>query len=57
LLAAGWPGVTPQTLPADKPVTCRYRLWLHRGAPEAAEIQKAYAAYGATIKIEPEGRK
>jgi len=52
LLAVGWPGVTPQTLPAGKPFTCRYRLWIHRGAPEAAEIQKAYEAYGATNKLQ-----
>jgi hypothetical protein len=57
LLAVGWPGVTPQTFAAGKAFTCRYRLWLHRGAPEAGEIQKAYEAYGATIKLQQEGRK
>jgi hypothetical protein len=45
LLAVGWPGVRSHTLPAGKPVTCRYRLWVHRGTPESAEIQKEYAAY------------
>jgi hypothetical protein len=49
LLAAGWPGVTPQTFPAGKPFTCRYRLWIHRGAPEATEIQKAYDANRASL--------
>ena len=57
LLAVGWPGVTPQTFPAGKPSACRYRLWIHRGAPEAAEIQKAYEAYGATIKLQQDRRK
>ncbi|MBI4659525.1 MAG: PmoA family protein [Verrucomicrobia bacterium] len=50
VLAVGWPGVTPQTIPAGKSVSCRYRLWIHRAAPEAAEIQKAYEAYQATAK-------
>jgi hypothetical protein len=40
LLAVGWPGVRSQILPAGKPVTCGYRLWVHHGAPNAAEIQK-----------------
>ena len=50
LLAVGWPGVTPQTFPAGKSFSCRYRLWIHRGAPDAAEIQKAYDSYCATSR-------
>ena len=50
LLAVGWPGVTPKTLPAGEPVTCRYRIWIHRGTPDAAEIQRAYAEYCATAR-------
>jgi hypothetical protein len=38
LLAVGWPGVTPKTLPAGEPVTCRYRIWIHRGAPAAPKF-------------------
>jgi hypothetical protein len=45
LLAVGWPGVTPRTLPPAQPVTCRYRLWIHRGSPKVNEIQNAYDAY------------
>ena len=45
LVCVGWPGVEPQTFPAGKPITCRYRIWIHRGAPSAAEIQKEYDAY------------
>ncbi|MCI0423457.1 MAG: PmoA family protein [Acidobacteria bacterium] len=45
LLAVGWPGVAPHTMPPGKSVSCRYRIWIHRGVPEAAEIQKAYEAY------------
>jgi len=45
LISVGWPGVDPQTLPANQSLTLRYRLWIHRGNSEAAEIQKAYNVY------------
>jgi Family of unknown function (DUF6807) len=45
LLSVGWPGTEAQTFPANEPITCRYRLWIHRGNPASAEIQKAYEAY------------
>ena len=45
LLAVGWPGITPQSLSAGKAVSLTYRIWIHRGVPEALEIQKAYDAY------------
>jgi hypothetical protein len=45
LLAVGWPGVEPKTLPVGQRVTCRYRLWIHRGMPDAESIQKAYDSY------------
>ncbi|MGB7158380.1 MAG: DUF6807 family protein [Tepidisphaeraceae bacterium] len=50
MLAAGWPGVKSQTIAAGETVTLKYRLWIHRGNPESAEIQKAYDAYGAEAK-------
>jgi hypothetical protein len=45
LLAIGWPGVQPETLAPGKSVTCRYRVWIHRGVPTAAEIKTAYNAF------------
>jgi Methane oxygenase PmoA len=42
LLAVGWPGVKPQTLESGKSVTCSYGLWIHRGRPDAASIQRVY---------------
>jgi hypothetical protein len=45
LLAVGWPGVEPQILAAGQPVTCRYRVWIHRGTLGAAALQKAYDDY------------
>jgi hypothetical protein len=56
LLAVGWPGVTSKTLAAGEPVTCRYRIWIHRGTPDAAEIQRAYANYCAMSRRLPEGK-
>jgi hypothetical protein len=47
MLAVGWPGVTPKTIAAGESVTCRYRVWIHRGVPGAAELQKAYETYRA----------
>ena len=48
VLAVGWPGVKAQTIEPGKTVTCRYRIWVHGGNPEAAEIQKAYDAFYTT---------
>jgi hypothetical protein len=49
LVSVGWPGVEPQTLAANEPVTLRYRLWIHRGIFEVADIQKVYDAYCSEI--------
>ena len=48
MLAAGWPGAKPRTIAKGETVTLRYRLWIHRGNPDAAEIGRAYEAYCAT---------
>jgi hypothetical protein len=45
LVSIGWPGARPQTFPAGEPITCRYRVWIHRGSPTAAQIHKAYEEY------------
>jgi hypothetical protein len=45
MLAVGWPGVKSKTFETGKPVTVNYRLWIHRGKPDAAEIQAAYESY------------
>lgn len=47
LVSVGWPGVEPQTFPVGQPIPCRYRVWIHRGAPTAAEIQSEYDKYRA----------
>ena len=53
LLSVGWPGVTAQTFPAGKPITCRYRLWIHRGGPAASEIQQQFESYTSEMLREP----
>jgi hypothetical protein len=44
LVSVGWPGVEPQTFKSGEKITCRYRVWIHRGQKSAAEIQAAYEA-------------
>jgi hypothetical protein len=45
VLAVGWPGVRAQSIKPGERISCRYRVWIHRGVPEATEIQKAYDIY------------
>jgi hypothetical protein len=47
VLAVGWPGVKLKTLPAGKPVTCRYRVWVHRGVPDVVALQQQYESFAA----------
>jgi Methane oxygenase PmoA len=49
-LCVGWPGVTPATFQPGEPIRCRYRLWLHRGAPSQTQVQATYDAYRAAQK-------
>ncbi len=44
-LCVGWPGVKEQTFLPGKPIHCRYRVWIHRGAPEATNLAQAYQDY------------
>jgi Methane oxygenase PmoA len=48
MLAVGWPGVKSKTLEPGNPITCQYRIWIHRGNPEAPIIQSAYESYAQT---------
>ncbi len=45
VLCLGWPGVRPQSFPAGQPIRCRYRVWIHRGAPSVEQAGLAYDAY------------
>ena len=45
VLCVGWPGVKPKTFQPKETILCRYRIGIHRGAPNVAKIKDAYAAY------------
>jgi hypothetical protein len=42
-----WPAMEAATLEPGKPVTLRYRVWVHRGDAVAGEVAGAYDAYRA----------
>ena len=44
-LCVGWPGVKEQIFPPGKPIHCRYRVWIHRSAHQAAQLAAAYQDY------------
>lgn len=45
VLCLGWPGVDAKTFAPKKPVVLRYRVWIHRGAADAARLKNAFAIY------------
>jgi hypothetical protein len=53
VLCVGWPGVQAKAFPPGQPVRCRYRLWIHRGVPEAAALQKIYDEYARASSNAP----
>ncbi|MGH9163207.1 MAG: DUF6807 family protein, partial [Vicinamibacteraceae bacterium] len=44
-LGVAWPGVDGVTLEPGRPLTLRFRLWVHRGDAGAGEVEAAYAAF------------
>jgi hypothetical protein len=50
VLCVGWPGVEAKTFKAGEPIRCRYRVWIHRGAPDGTAVARAYDAYVADLK-------
>ncbi len=42
-----WPGLSTRVLEPGKPVTLRYRLYVHSGPAEPAALQQAYENYAA----------
>jgi hypothetical protein len=45
VLCVGWPGVNGKTFPPGQTIRCRYRVWIHRGAPSVEKLKAAYRAY------------
>ena len=48
-LCLGWPGVQSTTFPKGKPFKCQYRLWVHRGQPNADRLIKVYSVYTNSV--------
>ncbi len=46
-LCVGWPGVQAKTFPINQPFRCRYRVWVHRGAPATTRVQAAFDAFAS----------
>ncbi len=45
VLCLGWPGTEPETLKPDQTVNLRYRVWVHKGAVDAARLKEAYSDF------------
>jgi hypothetical protein len=45
VLCLGWPGVNSRTFQPGETIRCRYRVWIHRGAPDVEKVKQAYRAY------------
>jgi hypothetical protein len=43
-LGVGWPGEAPFTIHPGKTTTCRYALWIHRGAPDVPALREVQQA-------------
>jgi hypothetical protein len=46
-LCLGWPGIKPKTLQPGETVRCRYRIWIHRGAPTVQQLSQQYDQFAA----------
>jgi len=57
ILCCGYPGVKGKTFPPDEPIRLNYRVWIHKSAVELADLQEAFAAYGAGKEEEGRGEK
>ena len=56
VLCLGWPGVKPQTFLPRQIIRCRYRLWIHRGAPELEKVKQVYHTYQVALPEESHAR-
>lgn len=50
-LCVGWPGIKPQVLQPGEPVRMNYRIWIHKSAVTAEEIQEAYEGYTTALGV------
>jgi methane monooxygenase PmoA-like len=50
-LCVGWPGITAQTFQPGKPIRLNYRIWIHKSAVAAEEVQQAYDGYLTACEV------
>jgi hypothetical protein len=50
VLCLGWPGVKPRTFQSGEKIRCRYRIWIHRGSANVADLAERYAAWTASLE-------
>jgi hypothetical protein len=53
VLCLGWPGVNAKNFAPGEAIQCRYRVWIHRGAPDAAKLRSVYEEYGRVSSTDP----
>ncbi len=51
VLCLGWPGVKPKTFQPGETIRCRYRVWIHRGAPDVEKVRRAYGEFEQTSRV------
>ncbi|MBM3476824.1 MAG: hypothetical protein FJX75_26425 [Armatimonadetes bacterium] len=50
-LGVDWPGLEPVTLEPGRPVTLKYRVWVHRGDVKAGRVAEAYQSFAHPIEV------
>ena len=53
VLCLGWPGVNGKSFAPGEAIQCRYRVWVHRGAPDTAKLQRIYEDYARVGSSDP----
>lgn len=56
VLCVGWPGVKSKTFQPGEIIRCRYRVWIHRGAPNVERVKQAYHAFELAGQVKWEGQ-
>ena len=50
-LGVNWPGLEPVTLQPNRPVTLRFRIWVHNGAVTLGKVEDAFAVFSKPPKL------
>ncbi len=52
-LGVAWPGVQPAKMEPGRPVTLRYRVWIHRGDAQTGHVEDAFSAFSEPPVLRP----